>query len=463
MFHLRRLMLMAIGVCGVGSFVTTPGLAQIRGWRGDGSGKYFATQPPTHWSATENVVWAADLPGPGNASPVIHGDRVFVCSEPFLLLCLNRADGKLLWQRDNALEQMLEPETWKELAPGVRRRGELRDNRQTVEAELKRLKDGEPSDQSRAEIARLERQLTAVNAELDDLQRFARYELPITHDEFNGYSTPTPVTDGQFVWAVFGNRAVVCYDLEGRRIWHTVLPDEPHSMWGHASSPLLVGGRLIVNIEDTVGLDAATGIELWRTRFGQTWGSPVASAGGRLVLLPNGRVLRTEDGKVLARSVPLSNASPLVDGSTVYYIDCAASAFSIPEDLPDDTQLAPLWKQRLPGRQFYASPVVHDGLIYGVATNQVLSVIDAATGEMVYSKRIDLGAEPAWQSLCAAGDYIYISGRDGTTIVLRAGRTWQEVARNKLEYFISTPAFHENRAYIRTRQHLFCIGRPSSG
>ena len=62
----------------------------VVGWRSDGSGVFPGTTPPTRWSQTENVRWFTELPGRSNAQPIIVGDRVFLCAEPFTLLCLNR-------------------------------------------------------------------------------------------------------------------------------------------------------------------------------------------------------------------------------------------------------------------------------------------------------------------------------------------------------------------------------------
>src|SRR6516162_1068172 len=68
------------------------------GWRTDGTGCYPKAQPPLEWSTTKNVVWKTPMPGYGVSHPVLLGQRVFTCAEPGTLLCLNREDGKILWQ-----------------------------------------------------------------------------------------------------------------------------------------------------------------------------------------------------------------------------------------------------------------------------------------------------------------------------------------------------------------------------
>src|ERR1041385_6108805 len=75
------------------------------GWRGDGTGISSEKDLPLRWSAKEkeNVRWRVPLPGPGNSSPIVWGDRVFITQaikseNRRTVMCFDRADGKLLWQ-----------------------------------------------------------------------------------------------------------------------------------------------------------------------------------------------------------------------------------------------------------------------------------------------------------------------------------------------------------------------------
>ena len=83
-------------------------------WVGPGGlGISKETNLPTKWSATDNIAWRTEIPGNGHSSPIIHGDRVFVTTcllkeQDRVLLCLDRKDGKILWQRDVA-HSPLEP------------------------------------------------------------------------------------------------------------------------------------------------------------------------------------------------------------------------------------------------------------------------------------------------------------------------------------------------------------------
>jgi len=81
----------AVGCTGLAAAETSVG------WRGNGTGVYPDANPPVKWSATENVLWKTPLPGKSNASPILVGDRIFICSEPSTLLCVSAKDGAILW------------------------------------------------------------------------------------------------------------------------------------------------------------------------------------------------------------------------------------------------------------------------------------------------------------------------------------------------------------------------------
>src|SRR5439155_452124 len=74
------------------------------GWRGpEGTGVSSDKNLPLKWSEKENVRWRVELPGPGNSSPIVWGNRVFVAQaveqeHRRTLMCFDRANGKLLWQ-----------------------------------------------------------------------------------------------------------------------------------------------------------------------------------------------------------------------------------------------------------------------------------------------------------------------------------------------------------------------------
>src|SRR5688572_32731646 len=98
------------------------------GWRGpNGDGRSEEANLPTHWSATENVHWKTPIPGGGHSSPVVVGDRVLVTTaleseQKRMLLCLNRLDGKTIWEREvlrAPLEQRHERNSYASATPAT--------------------------------------------------------------------------------------------------------------------------------------------------------------------------------------------------------------------------------------------------------------------------------------------------------------------------------------------------------
>jgi outer membrane protein assembly factor BamB len=76
------------------------------GWRTDGTGRYHKADPPQVWGLDKNVVWKTKMPAFSVATPVIVGDKIFVCSDPTSLICLNKADGKILWEQQSSLTEL---------------------------------------------------------------------------------------------------------------------------------------------------------------------------------------------------------------------------------------------------------------------------------------------------------------------------------------------------------------------
>src|SRR5205823_11939492 len=74
--------------------------SQSLGWRGDASGRYPDTEPPISWSIEKNLKWRASV-GTSNSSPIVVGDKILLMAEPDMLLCLDRATGRLLWQQSS--------------------------------------------------------------------------------------------------------------------------------------------------------------------------------------------------------------------------------------------------------------------------------------------------------------------------------------------------------------------------
>ena len=279
----------------------------------------------------------------------------------------------------------------------------------------------------------------------------------------NGYTTPTPVTDGERVFSVFGFGAVSAHTVDGELLWARVV-QKPKHKWGTSASPVLAGGVLIVHLVDLFGLDPATGAEKWRAKADARWGSPVvADIGGvAVVITPSGDVFRAADGQRLAERIGrLKFAAPVVQDGVVYFIEKRAQAVALPDSLSADSFPTPVrWTTRIQGSRHYASAVIHEGLVYAISREEMFAVIDANTGEVVYQRRLDLGGETnsAYPSVTVAGDKLFVGSESGTTAVLALGRTYRELARNSVEGYRSSPVFAGERMYLRAFEYLYCFG-----
>jgi len=296
---------------------------------------------------------------------------------------------------------------------------------------------------------------------LDDA---AAGDQPRTH-RTNGYSSPTPVSDGQNVYVLFGTGVAGAITLDGRRVWARQL-DQPRHKWGHSASPTLADGKLIVQLnDDLIALDPAAGEAIWRAEAKVKWGSPVAVAlkGGEIIITPAGDVFRAADGHRLASGIgELEYATPVVIDRVAYFIENRAQAVQLPETIDEPFQADRLWGTRIKGSRHYASPAIHDGLIYTVSRTEDYTLLDAKTGQVLHEEKLRLGGEmpnSAYPSVTVAGDYVYVSSENGTTAVLEAGREHKEVARNRMEGFRSSPVFIDDKMYVRAFDHMYCIGR----
>jgi len=124
--------------------------------------------------------------------------------------------------------------------------------------------------------------------------------------------------------------------------------------------------------------------------------------------------------------------------------------------------------------------VVHENLVYLVNNAGVLTVVDLEAGKVLYQRLLDLdvfqahnegAARGVGASPTLAGEYVYCLGNNGAAVVIEAGRTFKQVAKNKIESlvmprhwsqrqerFVANPVFDGRRLYIRGEGHLYAIG-----
>jgi outer membrane protein assembly factor BamB len=416
-------------------------------WRGpSGLGVSTEVGLPTTWSARENIAWTASLRGLGSSSPVVWGDQVFVTSQMGRVPLGGGPHPALA--RDDAELVLRE-------RPIGGRRGAASTEPIVFVVESFSRADG--------------RRLWEYRIE-------ARGPFPTLHEKHN-LATPTVVTNGEHVFAWFGTGQIVALDMHGVAVWSKHLGEEfsPFDInWGHGSSPVLYKDLLILLCDHAsasylVALEARTGKPRWKADRGNgraSYSTPLVVPGPRgdeLLVNSSERI----DGYDPAtgelwwfadapRQTPVPSA--VFHDGVIYmtrgYRNSPYLALR-PGGRGDVTASHVAW--RAPGGGSYtASLVAYDGLLYLTNDVGVLTCADMKTGERVWQTRLD---GVFFASPVAADGKIYFTSQTGETIVVKAGRTPQILARNDLgERLVASPAISAGRIFLRSDGRLFAIG-----
>jgi outer membrane protein assembly factor BamB len=434
-----------------GLLLLAPLTAAPVGWRTDGTGVYPNAEAPTAWAEGKNVLWKTKLPGRSFGSPILVGEQLFVVSDPAELICINAGDGKVLWQRSHALEDLYDAETAAKVTAEFKR---LKTERDRLRREQDRAKN---DPEKKAEI---KKQLDAV--ESDYKQHAAKYPVPpaISGDQGSTNSAATPVSDGKTVYALFGNGIACAYAVNGDKRWVKFV-ESSEIVFGHSSSPVLIDGKVLVHLKDLVALDATNGEEAWRVRLSAQHATPLPTKVGdtAVVVHPSGAVVRVADGKVLLRSGYLSSSecTAVVQDGIIYTTHGKARALRLVAAGAEAVKPEQLWEARLTNGRRTPSAGLHDGLLYTATTDGKMDVLDAKTGELVYQR--DLGIGEVYCSITVAGKYLFAGSTKGAAVLFEPGKEYREVSRNQIEGFGSNPVFSGRRMYLRTKQYLYCIGK----
>ena len=426
----------------------------VSGWRTDGTGYYADADPPRTWSDEKNVAWKTELPGRSHSSPVVSGNRVFVCSDPAELLCLNVSDGEVLWQKSHEWSDVFPPEKVAEIEESYAQADLLEKQRKEIHTKFDELRKADPEG-NKTRIEELKEQVVSLELRLKALLRY-----PPPRRGASGNSAATPVTDGSIVVALFGTGVVSAHAVDGERLWVTHL-EAAQSGFGHSASPILIDGLVVVYIRDMVALDAKTGKEVWRTKLSARWGTPVATAVGEtpVIVSPAGSIIRAKDGVQLASKLfGLGNNSPIVAGNIVYAMEPGKfKALRLPDTVADQLEVELLWEASGTRQRSFASPVLHNGQVFSVTESGIFEVTDAATSKMLERRRMEFEKGRVYASVTAAAGLVFVGCESGETSVMNAGGDFEEVARNRCEGYSSCPVFAGKRAFLRTRSHLYCI------
>jgi outer membrane protein assembly factor BamB len=297
------------------------------------------------------------------------------------------------------------------------------------------------------------------------------------HHGDHGFSSFTPVTDGELVWATYGSRGIYCYDLDGNKVWSKELP-VMSTMFGEGGSPTLVGNAVIV-LQDQRGesfifaFEKKTGELLWKTPRDEptSYATPFpVTVDGRLqVIVSATNFIRSYDvqtGEVVWQcSGQTRNVipTPVVGAGIVYvtsgYRGNALQAIKLGGrgDLSKSDAIA--WQVNERTTPYVPSPLLYDGRIYVCKGNdEILSCYDARTGTPHFVAQKMEEMDGVYASPTAAGGRIYFVGRNGVSYVLKPSDKFEVLAVNTLDDKIDcSPAFVGDEIYLKGKQNLYCI------
>jgi outer membrane protein assembly factor BamB len=423
-----------------------PGVYAQVNWpqfRGPSAGVVEDAVLPHTWSTTNNVAWKIEIPGRAWSSPVVWGNRLFLTS------AVSEGDAEM-------------PK--KGLYFGGNRE--------------------KPSDKVHRWM------VYCIDLASGKIlwERIAHKGVPghPLHIK-NTYASETPVTDGQRVYAYFGNVGLFCYDLEGKALWSKEFASSKMRYdWGTAASPVLYEDELFIandNEEQSffVALDKKTGEQIWRVERDEksNWATPYVWTNElrtELITPGTGKVRSYDlDGKLLWELGGMSNIvipTPFAKHGLLYissgYVGDkkrpifairpgARGDITLREDQSSNEYIA--WSQKQ-GGPYNPSPIVYGDYLYVLYDRGMVSCYDARTGSEIYSKqRIAAGAMAFTSSPWANDGKIFCLSEDGETFVIQAGPEFKVLGKNALdEMCMATPAAVRGSLIIRTLSKLYRIG-----
>ncbi|MGE5421182.1 MAG: PQQ-binding-like beta-propeller repeat protein [Chloroflexota bacterium] len=388
-----------------GKFAFEPDKTNYPFFRGqDGRGIAGGSGYPTEWNGAENknIAWKVEIPKPGQNSPVIWDDRIFLTGSDEStceVYCINKKSGKIEWTGS---------------ASGI---------------------PGEPS------------------------------ELP-QMDADAGLATSTVAVDDKNVCAIFANGNLVSFDHDGKLNFSKNI-GMPTNSYGYASSLLMFNGMLIVKYDSDqklslIAFDAKSGEIKWETmRTGHTsWSSPsIAYFSGKPQVVINGNPFVSaydlETGKELWSVECLSGdvaPSPAINSTMAYavtdYVKLAA--------IKPGAGATIVWEDNMYTPDV-SSPVATDEFLFLTTGVGDAVCYDAQKGDTLWTHYF---TDQFYASPVVADDKVWLLDRAGTMHVVNAGPQFQLISESPLgERADCTPAFSDEKIFIRGKQNLYCISK----
>lgn len=416
---------------------------------------------PERWSKTENIEWAAGIPGRAWSSPIVTGGKVFVTTVV--------TDGK------SKVPQMGTDYSNEYVAELVKQG--------LSEAEIeKRVNERDFEMPNEVNLHYFLYCLDLNSGKVAWKREFYAGRPPGGRHRKNSFASETPVTDGKRVYVYITNLGLYAFDLNGKPVWTTKMEAYPYIMeFGTGASPALLDDRLIIVNDNEkqqfiAAYDTATGRQVWQTlrKLGGTkpedrhsgWATPYVwkhALRTEIVTIGPGEAVSYDTaGKELWRlkgTAAMPIPSPFAhDG--LLYIDggMGRSIFAVkPGGQGEIGEDLLAWTAARAGT-YLPTPVLYDGGLYVLTDKGILSRYDARTGKVSYKARLDPEAGFFTTSPWAYNGKIFCLNEEGRTYVVQAGEELKVLGRNDLHDMAqATPAIAGDRLLLRTEHTLYSI------
>jgi hypothetical protein len=280
--------------------------------------------------------------------------------------------------------------------------------------------------------------------------------------------SPRPVTPGAIV--------VAAYDLDGNEKWKVEV-GEFVSAHGFCSNPVIFDDLVVINGDHDgdgylVALDRSSGEVRWRSRREngiRSYATPIIREidGRTQMVLSGSQSVVSYDPRTGRRHWTMNGpteqfVASMVFGKGLFFLTAGYPEHHImairPDGAGDVTETHVAWRTNR-GAAYVPSPVLVGRYLVVVSDTGIASCFEAATGKRYWMNRIGTGYSA---SLVTADGFAYAVSDEGVTTVLRPGPQFQRIAECKLgEPCSSSPAISNGNLFIRGQQHLFCIGGPA--
>jgi len=399
-------------------------------WRGPRyDGTSVETGIPVKWSATDNIAWKTPLPGKGHSSPAIWGDRIFLTScleneNKQLILCLDRKDGKILWQQDQP---------------------------QKIQKAIHKLNSHASS--------------TAATD--------GKYVYVTFHDDPH-FVVCCYDFDGKLMWKKSPGDFYSVHGFCSSPLLYKDLVilngDQDSPKGSYYRGPKENKDKDKAYDSYLVALDKATGAERWRTNRPhniRSYTPPVLfdMAGKKQIVFSGCFSVVSYDPDTGKQNWIVDNGpteqfvSSMVYGDDVLFMTYGfpkrGYAGFKPDGTGDVSKTHVLFNIERDGG-YVPSPIYHDKLFFFVNDEGLASCVDSKTGKNQWKERI--GKHCSASPISAEGRLYFIDDF-GVTTVLKAGAKYEVVQKNEIgEEVYSSPAISRGQLYIRGLHTLFCIG-----